>query len=141
MKYYLRVFGKLFGGIAIIVVSLFPLLLGAAFFLSGCDFQEWTAMFSDPEGIPMSEGLMIAIMAVVTLVFLVICMYGFWVMLSASLHNSKEYGEMILDAFVKYRQEEQAKCSHDTVHQVDFSNLLKCDECGATFENKHFVAE
>lgn len=141
MNIYVKKFGKLFLGLAILVVSIFPLIMGASFFMLECDFQEWTGKFTDPQGLPMSEGLMIAIIAVVTLVFLAIVIYGFYLVASAAQTSGEELGNQILDAMKRYVKERQEQCPHDFVHQVGFTNMLKCDECGLTFENKHFVSE
>jgi hypothetical protein len=141
MKYYLKVFGKLFGGVVIFVASFFPLLVGAAFFLGGCDFKEWAAMFTDPDGLPMSEGIMIAILALVTLVFLLTCMYGFYLTVSASQTSGEYTAKQIIKAVNKVVEERQKECPHDFYHQVGFTNMLACNECGLTFENKHFISE
>ena len=129
MKYFLKRLGKLFGGLALFFVSFFPLIVGAAFFLGGCDFKEWTAMFTDPNGLPMSEGIMIAIMALVTLVFLI----------SASRHTSKEYGEMVLDVMKKHVEEHREQCTHENFHQIGLTGHIKCDDCGKVFNDMTFL--
>lgn len=131
LKYTLITLGRLFGGLAIMFISFIVLLMGAAFFLTGCNFDAWTAMFTNPEGLTISNGVLIALMAVVTLVFLIICMKGFYLMLSSSRTDIGD--EDVVQVY-------QSECQHDTVHQVGFTNLLKCDECGATFVNPHFIS-
>lgn len=142
MKHFLKRIGMLTGGFAIIIVSLFPLLVTTSFFfVAGCDFQIWADQYTNPEGQIMSEGLMIAIMALVTLVFLFIGMYGILVVMRSTEASGEELGEQVIATIKKDVEERQKQCPHDFVHQVGFTNMLKCDECGMTFENKHFVAE
>ena len=142
MKHFLKRIGMLFGGFAIIIVSLLPILVTASFFLvAGCDFQIWADQYTNPEGQVMSEGLMIIIMALVTLVFFLICTYGILIVARSTQSSGEELGEMVLDAMKKHVEERQEQCPHDFVHQVGFTNMLQCDECEATFENKHFVSD
>lgn len=136
MKYFLKRIGKLFLGLAIMLIAFFPMMISASFFLiAERDFGKWVNQFTN------SEGLMTAMIVVVALVFLGIIVYGFYLTVTAAQTSCEELDKQILDAMKKHVEERQEQCPHDFVHQVGFTNMLKCDECGATFENKHFVSE
>jgi hypothetical protein len=141
IRYALKKFGKLFLGIAIIVVALFPTIMSASFFAQECDFQTWAALFTDEGGLPMAEGLMIAIIAVVGVVFFAILMYGFYMTVSSAQMTGEYTAKQIIKAVNKVVEERQKECPHDFYHQVGFTNMLACNECGLTFENKHFISE
>lgn len=138
MNIYVKQFGKLILGIAVVVISLFPLLMGSYFFFLGCDYQAWGEVFLT-DGVPANEPLVTAIIGLVTAVFLGICVWGFMWMLSSTRYSDKDMLKYIEKAVKKDKAEREAQCTHDTFHQVGFTNLLSCDECGATFVNPHFI--
>lgn len=71
----------------------------------------------------------------------VLAVYGLRTVHDGAMYtNTKHYRDTVIKKVVEVMKARET-CKHESMHQVGFTNLIKCNECGETFENLNFMDE
>ena len=120
---------KIVGGFAILIIGMIPILLTMSFIMSIDSKESWLTMMSE-----LPETSFLIFIIIVTVMGLGVSVSGLMLMISSMKYSHVKDVQLLTPKYP-----DPNECLHETVHQVGFTDKLACDECGALFENPHFI--